>query len=200
MGIHTNQLEALIRELFAPDQQRAVLQLARTAKFQMRDLIALDETMPGIPFSKASNSAGSGLYHNDDREVFRSLQYLQMWFPVLEREGFGDYATRYLVLMSSVHVEALVKRIARTSWLPLGQALQSLLAKQRIPPKTHRLARQFTRMYNDAKHEMGHEMDSHLFSRKDAVLAYFVARRLAYTLLPLASLKTNWQALTVRSS
>jgi hypothetical protein len=200
MGIHTNQLEALIRELFASDQQRAVLQLARAALFQAQDLIALDESMPGLPFSQASTKAGSGAYHVDDRDVFRPLQYLSTWFPMLEREDSGDYATRFVVLMSSVHVEALVKRVVGESRSPLGKALQSLLARQRIPRKTHRLAQRFTKMYNDAKHEMGHEMDSHLFSRKDAVLAYFVARRLAYTLFPLTSLKTNWQVLTVHSN
>jgi hypothetical protein len=198
MGKHTKQLKYLLHEL-APDQYQAVLKLAHSQTFQTSDLVALDESMPGLPFSRASTEAGSGAYHVDDRAVFRPLQYLQMWFPALEQNEVGAYTTRYLVLMSSVHIEALVKRIAGEYRFPLGQTLHSILAKQRIPAKTHRLAKQFTRMYNDAKHEMDHKMDTHLFSRADAVLAYFVARSLACALFPLASLKTNWVALTKRT-
>ena len=198
MGIHTNQLKVLLREL-APNQYQAILKLAQAQTFHTSDLVALDESMPGLPFSRASTKAGSGAYHVDDRAVFRPLQYLGMLFPALEQAEVGNYSTRYLVLMSSVHIEALVKRIAGEYRFPLGQALHSILAKQRIPAKTHRLAQQFTHMHNDAKHEMEHDMDTHLFSRADAILSYFVARNLACALFPLASLKTNWSALATQT-
>jgi hypothetical protein len=102
-----------------------------------------------------------------------------------------EWFTRGMVHMSSLHIEVLVKAIGETPWLPLGAALRRELLKRRINDDI--LWRQMDRLRevnNDAKHALNPDIDAHLFSQEDALLAYFVCRRLALGLYPLAKLVT----------
>jgi hypothetical protein len=93
--------------------------------------------------------------------------------------------------MSSLHLEALVKRIGGAKYLPLGQALRNIIAKQKIDPTIWNQLDRYTRIYNAAKHCFEHDKDTHMFSVEDALLAYFVCRALGLKLYHLANLATD---------
>ncbi len=93
--------------------------------------------------------------------------------------------------MSCLHLEGLVKRISRRSRLPLGRALQTGRAKAAIDAPTWEFIRRLTPIGNRSKHEFSQDIDTHMFDWEDAVLVYFIARRLARGLYPLAQLKTD---------
>ena len=93
--------------------------------------------------------------------------------------------------MSSLHIESLIKRIGNISNLPLGQALRKAVVRRRIDPVTWGQIDRYTRIYNDAKHNLRHQKDSHMFSVEGALLAYFVCRKLGAKLYPLANLITD---------
>jgi hypothetical protein len=100
--------------------------------------------------------------------------------------------------MSSLHIEVLVKAIGETPWLPLGAALRRSLLKRKI--NDDNLWRQLDavrQVNNDAKHALNSESDAHLFSPEDALLAYFVCRKLALRLYPVAKLVTDLGAFEV---
>ena len=63
--------------------------------------------------------------------------------------------------------------------------------KRKLDDELFNHASTFSNIFNEAKHNMCHEKDSHLFSINDAILAYFIARKLALPLYPLAYLTTN---------
>jgi len=130
----------------------------------------------------------------EDREIFRPLQYCAVFFEFAAVKHDLEWRARDLVEMSSLHLESLVSRIGEIRRLPLGQVLQSRLAKMRIDPATWKQASKFTRIYNDSKHRVNQPKDTHLFSVTDAILAYFVSRQLAMRLYPLAKMKTDWRA------
>ncbi len=60
-----------------------------------------------------------------------------------------------------------------------------------MDPVTESLAGRFVPVYNEAKHAFDHEKDTHRYSVKDAVLAYFVCRRLGARMYPVARLCTD---------
>lgn len=93
--------------------------------------------------------------------------------------------------MSSVHIEGLIKNIGNIFHLPLGAALRNTIVKRKVDPILWRQLDTFTRVYNDAKHNFSHEKDTHMFSVEDAVLSYFVCRKLGTKLYPLAKLVTD---------
>ena len=194
MGVHTSQLKQLLGLLYSGDLLERIQNFALTLDFDTDDLIELDCEVSGPSLAlidiRIDGGGWQGNYLSDERDVFRPLQYCHMWFSHLEGGQGSNYATRYLVLMACVHIESLVKRIAGEPRFPLGQALHALRAKQRIPAKTLHIAQRFTRMYNDAKHEMSHPMDTHLFSNQDTIIAYFISRKLALELYSLAGIKT----------
>jgi hypothetical protein len=103
-----------------------------------------------------------------------------------------EWFTRMMVHMSSLHIEILVKAIDETPRLPLGAALRRGLLKRRINDDI--LWGQIDALrevYNDAKHALNPKSDAHLFSLEDALLAYFVCRKLALRLYPVAKLVTD---------
>ena len=75
--------------------------------------------------------------------------------------------------------------------LPLGAALRKTIVKRKVDSTTWKQIDTFTHIYNDAKHNFGHEKDTHMFSVEDALLAYFVCRKLGLKLYSLASLATD---------
>jgi hypothetical protein len=93
--------------------------------------------------------------------------------------------------MSSLHIEGLIKNIGNVFHLPLGAALRNVIVKRKVDPILWGQLDAFTHVYNDAKHNFGHEKDTHMFSIEDAVLSYFVCRKLGVRLYPLARLATD---------
>lgn len=126
-------------------------------------------------------------YVSANRDVFRPLQYCALYFE----QPDISWLTRYIVYMSALHIESVVKRIGAVPKWPLGKALRSQLVRRVVDRPTWNRIDRFAGIYNDAKHHVGQPKDTHLFSEEDAVLAYFVGRRLGIQLYPLAALATE---------
>lgn len=200
MREHTEALRGLAAELYAPEDEVALRELASGATFEYAALAAFDVQVGGPSVVTLVDRRlgggtlgipqhGVGRYERDDRDVFRPLQYAGVYFTKNAAEI--EWLTRAIVEASSGHVEALVKRIGRTPRSPLGAALRSLRGRSAMDPETENLVARFVPVYNEAKHSFDHDMDTHRFSVEDAVLAYFVCRRLGERLYPLARLSTD---------
>jgi len=193
MKEHTETLWRLTTELFIDDKQKRIRSLIENGSLDIEAVIALDETIEGPSVSRM-NCNNEGRYEIADRDVFRPLQYCGMNFMRTQRLDWEDDAawhTRDLVEMSSLHIESLVKRIGNVFNLPLGAALRNAIVKNKVDPVTWKQIDTYTRVYNDAKHNFSHEKDTHMFSVEDALLAYFVCRKLGAKLYPLANLVTD---------
>lgn len=200
MKEHTGTLRALAAELYASEDAETLRVLASKTTFEYAALAAFDVRIGGPSVVTLVDRRldggtlgipqyGVGRYERADRDVFRPLQYAGVYFTKNAAEI--EWLARAIVEASSGHVEALVKRVGRTPRSPLGAALRSLRGKSAMDPETENLVARFVPVYNDAKHAFDHDMDTHRFSVEDAVLAYFVCRRLAERLYPLARLATD---------
>lgn len=158
--------------------------------FDRHKLVALDKKFGGPGFSNVSCN-GTGRYHAEDRDIFRPLQYCSMYFKLAYDGSEAHWLTRTLVQMSSLHIEGLVKSMVGGSQYPLGHVLRDQRVRQRLPADTWNRTDRFTGIYNEAKHTMSHAKDTHLFSFRDAILAYILARKLAVALYPHAQLHTD---------
>ena len=135
----------------------------------------------------------------DDWDVFRPFKYCYMHLSKPREKA--EWSTRYVVHMCGLHLELLLKRVARCGQMTLGQGVHNPTVARKLDPVVRRRIGLFVAVYNAAKHapspppeEPEHEGDvleePHLFSVEDAVLAYVVCRRLARYAYPHARLKT----------
>jgi len=181
---NTAVLMGLARELFTPDEFDLLRRLSESQPLDRGALVEFDHSLGG-----PSMATSSGVYDADDRDVFRPLQYCSVYF--LDVEHNAEWLARDIVEMSSVHIESLIKRIGKFGFLPLGTVLRKPLVKRRLDPTTWAQVERFTTIFNQAKHRFDHDKGTHLFSMADAVVAYFVCRRLGQKLYQLAGLSTD---------
>lgn len=190
-GKCTPRLRNLARSLLSNEEMETLQAIIDTWPSSYEMLVAFDLSIGGPNFTNI-NCDHSGRYHVDDREIFRPLQYIGAFFSQLAKsEKAGAWHTREIVHMGGLQLESLVKRVAGVDRVPLGQALAKPLARRRINEGDWKHLRQFTQIYNSAKHDVDQLMDTHLFSVEDAILSYFAARKLASSLYPLAKLHTD---------
>lgn len=193
MKNHTETLWQLITELFKTQEVGQIRLLTKTKTLDLFFLTTFDDTLGG-PSVSHMNCGREGRYEIPDRDIFRPLQYCGMYFKVMSLKEYIDdplWLTRDIVEMSSLHIEGLIKNIGSIARLPLGVALRNAIVKQRVDPKIWEQIDTFTHVYNHAKHNFSHEKDTHMFSVEDAVLSYFVCRKLGVILYPLARLTTD---------
>ncbi|MHB9129923.1 MAG: hypothetical protein ACYDBB_02400 [Armatimonadota bacterium] len=190
MGQHTTALWNLGTELFTADMQAELRSITAASCPTLPDVITLDMHLGGPSFTTV-NQGNTGRYAGPDRDVFRPFQYCTAHFERMLGDEGDEWVSRDIVEMSSLHLEALVKRIGSAMGLPLGQALRKAIAKRRIDPTTWSQLDRYTRIYNAAKHCFDHDKDTHMFSVEDALLAYFVCRVLGAQLYHLANLATD---------
>jgi hypothetical protein len=190
MGKHTAALRQLAQELLSVDAFTELGSIAGADHPKIDDVIAFDMRRGGPNFITV-NCGDVGRYAVEDRDVFRPFQYCTAHFQRMLGSDVDEWPARDIVEMSSLHIEALVKRIGNAMNFPLGKALRNVLARRRIDPVTWDQIDRYTRIYNDAKHSFTHDKDTHMFSVGDAILAYFVSRALGAKLYPLAGLATN---------
>ena len=179
--------------IFPPDEVRQIRLLAETKFLRLDYLVAFDDMLGG-PSISHMNCRQEGRYEVSDRDIFRPLQYCGMYFKAMgSKENIANplWLTRDIVQMSSLHIEGLIKNIGNIFHFPLGAALRNTVVKQKVDTVTWNQIDTFTHVYNDAKHNFSHEKDTHMFSVEDAVLAYFVCRKLGKKLYPLAKLVTD---------
>lgn len=190
MSQQTATLHLLSEEILPSERLNQLLIIAHNNHPILAEVIAFDASLGG-PSLATIDDGMQGRYEFDDREVFRPLQYCKAYFGRMLNDEVGNWFTREIVQMSSLHIEALVKRIGCVGHLPLGQALRLALARRRIEPTLWRQIDAYTHIYNDAKHYFRHNKDTHLFSIKDALLAYFICRALGAKLYHQADLATD---------
>lgn len=193
MKKHTDILWQLAKELFATEEVSQIRLLAGTTPLHLKHLITFDNMVEGPSLSRI-NCGQTGRYEISDRDIFRPFQYCGMYFKAMvSKESIDDplWLTRDIVEMSSLHIEGLIKNIGSIARLPLGMALRNAIVKQKVDSETWKQLNTFTHVYNDAKHNFSHEKDTHMFSVEDAILSYFVCRKLGSKLYPLANLATD---------
>ena len=193
MKKHTDVLRQLVTELFTEDEQARLRALVAEEIPNANAVLEYDESLEGPSITRL-NCLNTGRYATDDRDIFRPLQYCAMNFRQENKSDWkhdSAWHARDLVEMSSLHIESLIKRIGNVLQLPLGAALRKAIVRRKVDPTTWRQIEAFTHIYNDAKHDFSHAKDTHMFSVEDALLAYFVCRKLGAKLYPLANMATN---------
>lgn len=192
MQHQTDVLSELADELFTVGE-RVVLERVRLSQpLDTASLVEFDLSLggpsactiagpgPGPGTLNLPGGHGVGRYEIDDRDVFRPLQYCVVYLTDMDQNI--EWVARAIVEMSSAHVESLVKRIGGWRFLPLGAALRKASVLKKVDPVTWGQIERFTPIYNEAKHRFDHEIGTHMFSMGEAVLAYFVCRRLGQRL------------------
>lgn len=191
MSRFTVELWDLAEELFDDQTQQRMHLVVGAVPLSFDQLLELDEALGGACMSHV-NYNGSGQYHVDDRDVFRPLQYCAMYFYRKDDMTEVECFTRHIVQMSGLHIETLLNRVGQLLGFTLGRVLNDKRVKKRIGPVAWVQADRFRSIYNAAKHDVCHDKDTHLFSVEDAVLAYFVSRKLGAGFYPLAKLRTHF--------
>jgi len=137
------------------------------------------------------NSGNTGRYEIKDRDVFRPIQYIYAYLKM--EPGDFDWVTREIIHMSGLHLESLVKRLFSINKFPLGQALAIPLAKIKLDGHLHSNLKAIVRPYNNAKHHLEHNKDTHLFDVESAMLYYVSVRKLSLKVMPLTHLYTSFE-------
>jgi|ERR1039458_27704 hypothetical protein len=186
------ELWELAEQLFSPEQSRQMRLMVEPHPLKFDRLLDFDVTLGGACMSNVTDQNGTGQYVIEDRGVFRPLQYCAMYFYRKRDMREVEFFTRNIVQMSGLHIESLLNRIGGFLGFALGRALRDMRVWRRIDPVTSARIDKFRNIYNAAKHAVDHDKDTHLFSVEDAVLAYFVSRKLGEALYPLAKLRTSF--------
>ncbi len=193
MKHHAEVLRQLVSELFTDEEIGHLQILVSVPVPDAKAILDFDDTIIG-PSTRRLNCLNTGRYAVEDRDIFRPLQYCAMDFlkdKGADWEDDAEWLARDLVEMSSLHIESLIKNIGNVLHLPLGAALRNIIVRQKVDAITWNQIDRVTKIYNDAKHNFSHVKDTHMFSVEDAVLSYFVCRRLGLKLYPLADLATH---------
>lgn len=164
------------------------------------DLFASGETEQGMFLLRHFDSTigGFGLHSLGteeipfERELHRPIQYIEM----VLKSNASDF-TRHLTEMACAHVEAILKKSTRLSFLseirddkpaPMGTLLNK--AKHLIASPLYDDLAWLNKVYTFTKHEYGedafpddaHEGATHLFTLSEALMIYFIARKLVVSL------------------
>jgi hypothetical protein len=200
-GTPSDVLIQLGRALFAEAEWETLDRVAATAPLDRQGLVDFDDGLWGPSLSRIANNRrnapgtlgipGHGITRCEleDGDVFKPLHYCAVY--LLGRDPDAEWMARPVVQMSGAHLEQLVKRIGPLGFLSFGNVLKQAIVKGKIDPATWDLLWHYRGVYNAAKHQFNHPVGTHLFSVRDAVLAYAVARRLGQELYSLADLRTD---------
>lgn len=185
MAVHTTTLWQLITDLYSPEKVATLRSVVQALPFDFDALLDFDHQLGGASIGALSEN-GHGRYAVVDRDVFRPLQYCGMYLGA--EASIREWTARETVHMAGLHLESLIKRVGRVGPLPLGGALRHVLVRPKLDPVLWQQLVAFSKVYNAAKHDVDQEMNTHLFSVEDAVLAYCICRQLAMPLYAQAGL------------
>lgn len=200
--MYTAEIMSLLAEMYSDADVLAIRAMSKGGAFDRDAFKRFDQRLGGPSVltiadpDRASGTLnipghGSGRYTIGDRGIFRPLQYCAAY---LENDDETlQRSTRSLIRDASAHIEALLKRVDGPGAMrrTLGALLRSESIIKVVDRTTHAQALRFSRINNAAKHEYDHEKDTHMFSLEDALASYFICRRIALRLYPLARLTTN---------
>lgn len=192
--MHTEALRELAEELLTPAQIERLDEIIAAHPLDFDALFAFDVALGWGSMGHVS-TGNTGNYAIEDRDVFRPIQYCEMHFAKMSKDAdAAAWWSRHVIHMASLHIESLVQRIGLVNRLPLGRAIQEKVFRAKVDGVTWKRLDRFRHIYNDAKHNVSHPKDTHLFSQEDALLAYIVCRMMGMALHPLANLSTDWVA------
>lgn len=198
----TAGLIELAQRVFPPEDWQLLNAISASDPLDRAALVEFDDALGGPSVSRITDDRpdapgtlriprhGTTRCHLNDRDIFRPLHYCAVYLTSPEQHV--EWQARNVVQLSGAHLEQLVKRIGFLGALPLGNLLRNAVVKRKVDPVTWGHLWSYRLIYNAAKHDFSHPMGTHLFSVRDAVLAYVIARRLGYQLYPIASLETDW--------
>lgn len=142
------------------------------------------------------NNGNMGRYDIKDRDIFRPIQYIYAYLK-MNPEDF-QWVTRGIIHMSGLHLESLIKKLLSLSKIPLGQALALPLAKLALDNQLYSDLKIVIKPYNNAKHQLKHHKDTHLFNVESALLYYVAVRKISLKLMTMTHLHTRtetWNSL-----
>jgi hypothetical protein len=193
MDKHTVTLWNLADELFNVQEQAQLRTMAMAEVPNLDALTAFDDNLGG-PSMKRLTCNHTDRYAREDRYIFRSLQYCAMDMTRVNGADWQNDAkwfARDLMENSSKHIEALLKDIGSISYLPFGTAIRNVVVKRKINSTAWGQVKAFLDICNNVKGQFSRDKFHAVFSVEDALLVYFICRRIGMKLYPLAKLATD---------
>ena len=160
----------------------------------LRDLMLIDETIPGLGQHNINEITGSGavtaVARIEDRPIFRPIQYVGSYLQHLSLE----WLTRSIVTMSCLHVENSLKRQLKVEGrLSIGMILKRGKAQSLDADLIETLWELNEAVYNQAKHSIERTYaDGHMFSIADSLAVYLICRTLGSRILADSGITTEY--------
>ena len=163
----------------------------------LRDLILIDETIPGLGQHNINERTGRGtvtaVARIEDRPIFRPIQYVGSYLQNLSLE----WLTRSIVTMSCLHVENSLKRQLKIDGrFSVGMILKRGKAQSLDADLVETLWELNEAVYNHAKHSIERTYaDGHMFSIADSLAVYLICRTLGSRILKNSGITTKYDEL-----
>ena len=160
----------------------------------LRDLMLIDETIPGLGQHNINERTGRGtvtaVARIEDRPIFRPIQYVGMYLCHASLE----WLTRSIVTVSCLHVENSLKRQLKVDGrFSIGMILKRGKARSLDPDLVETLWELNEAVYNQAKHSIEHAYaDGHMFSIADSLAVYLICRTLGSRILKNSGITTKY--------
>ena len=201
-GNHTNGLRPEIYQIFQraglASHHSKILRIGavavRDGESALRDLMLIDETIPGLGQHNINERTGketvTAVARIEDRPIFRPIQYVGMYLCHASLE----WLTRSIVTVSCLHVENSLKRQLRVDGrLSIGMILKRGKARSLDADLVETLWELNHAVYNQAKHSIEHtQTDSHMFSIADSLAVYLICRTLGSRILENSGITTKY--------
>ncbi len=156
-------------------------------QFDLSNFIEFDRGLGGVGIFNVNNG-NTGAYDVRDRDIYRPYQYILSFL-----EFKTPWLTRGIIQKCGLHLESIVKRITGRDKLPLGQALSTYIARQKIGVELVRELMTIVNLYNNSKHKVNQPKDTHLFCFEEAIVCYLVTRKLSNKIIPFVKIHSNIQ-------
>jgi len=193
MKNHTTTLWQLAAELLDAQEQAELRGLAAAQAPTLEAVTAYDDSLGG-PSMRRVTCKHTDRYALEDRAIFRSLQYCAMDMTRVNGADWENDAksfSRDLMENSSKHIEALLDNIGSIVPAPLGAAVRNIVVKNKMDSTTWRQVKTLLDVCKDVKRQFSRDRVTAAFSVEDALLVYFICRKLGMKLYPLAKLATD---------
>lgn len=198
--IHTNGMRPEIYRIFravglasySPEILRIATVAASDGVSALWDLMAIDETIPGLGQHNINEKTGRGtvtaVARIEDRAIFRPIQYVGVHLCTYSVE----WLTRSIVTMSCLHVENSLKRNLKIDGrLSIGMILKRGKARSLDADLVEVLWELNEAVYNKSKHSIEHTYaDGHMFSIADSLSVYLICRTLGSRILEYSGITT----------
>ncbi len=160
----------------------------------LRDLMLIDQTIPGLGQHNINERAGRGtvtaVARIEDRPIFRPIQYVGMYLC----NSSLEWLTRNIVTVSCLHVENSLKRQLKVDGrLSIGMILKRGKARSLDADLLETLWELNEAVYNPAKHSIELTYaDGHMFSIADSLAIYLICRTLGSRILKNSGITTKY--------